>query len=418
MAIPKTHEGDIFNRALSRVGDSRLVFEAEKTVTGITAANPPVVSVAAHGYANGDRVLLYDLTGAAELNGRVFEIGSVAAGTFALYRETGSGYSAATAGFCRKLPAIKAARTAFDAWARIRDEIIRAHPWNSVVRRARLYRGDAARTVTAVTIRAITAIGNTTPVTITAASHGLTNGDTVYISGTLAPSLNNRSFVVTGVAGADFQLAGTNALGALGAGGVSTRSPVIITTSAAHGLSPGDLILIADMIGAAEFNERWFSVASVPSTTTFTIAIDPADYVVAWTSGGSVYRSLPPLKPDFGYAYKYTLPEDCERVLELAEDPDYGWETEGRQLVTDLGPTVPIRYARKITDPDQFDAQLTTVLVARLASEIAEELTQSNTKKEALRKDFEDLISEAKRLDAQEQSGQDFAPDSWELARL
>ena len=345
MAIPKTHEGDIFNRALSRVGDSRLVFEAEKTVTSITAANPPVVSSAAHGYANGDRVLLYDLTGAAELNGRVFEIGSVAAGTFALYRETGSGYSAATAGFCRKLPATKSARTVYDAWARIRDEITRAHPWNSVVRRTRLSRLAAAVTVT----------------------------------------------------------------------GATQANPCVIS-AAGHGYSSGDLVLIDGIAGMTEINGRYYTV-TVIGAGSFSIPIDTTTYT-AFSGNGTARKALTPLSPDFGYAYKYDLPEDCERVLELAEDPDYGWETEGRQVVTDLGPTVPIRYARKITDPDLFDAQLTTVLVARLASEIAEELTQSNSKKEALRKDFEDLISEAKRLDSQEQSGQDFAADPWELARL
>lgn len=345
MAIPKTHEGDIFNRALSRVGDSRLVLEAEKTVTGITAANPPVVSSAAHGYANGDKVLLYDLTGAAELNGRVFEIGSVALGTFALYRETGSGYTAATAGFCRKLPATKSARTVFDAWARVRDEITRAHPWNSVVRRTRLSRLQAAKTIT----------------------------------------------------------------------GATAANPCVVT-AVGHGYSSGDLVLIAGIVGMTELNDRYYTV-TVLTVDTFSIVVDATTYT-AYGSGGTARKALTPLAPDFGYAYKYDLPEDCERVLELAEDPDYGWETEGRQVVTDLGPTVPIRYARKITDPDLFDAQLTTVLVARLASEIAEELTQSNSKKEALRKDFEDLISEAKRLDSQEQSGQDFAEDDWVNARL
>lgn len=346
MAIPKTHEGDIFNRALSRVGDSRLVLEAEKTVTGITAANPPVVSVAAHGYANGDKVLLYDLTGGAELNGRVFEIGSVAAGTFALYRETGVGYTAATAGFCRKLPATKAARTVFDAWARIRDEIIRAHPWNSVVRRTRLARLEAAKTIT----------------------------------------------------------------------GASPFAGATTISVAAHGYSDGDLVLIDGIGGMTEINGRYYPV-TVVSAATFTIPVDSSTYT-PYALPGTARKVLPPLRPDFGYDCVYDLPEDCERVLELADDPDYGWETEGRQVVTDLGPTVPIRYARKITDPDLFDAQLTTVLVARLASEISEELTQSNTKKEALRKDFEDLISEAKRLDAQEQSGQDFAEDDWVNARL
>lgn len=353
MGIPKTHEGDLFNRALSRVGDARLVLEAEKAVTGITAANPPVVSVAAHGYVDGDRVLLYDLTSGGlsttgELTGRVFEIDVLTAGTFSLPRETGGGYGPVTAGFCRRLPSTKAARTVFDAWARIRDEVIRSHPWNSVVRRIRLARSLPSGLAT---ITAITAAANAS-----------------------------------------------------------------VTTSFAHGYTTGDLVSITGVVGMVEVNDRYYTI-TVTGANTFLLGIDSSSYQ-PWSSGGTLIKAYPPLTPDFGYAYKYEVPEDCERVLSIEESDRAVWETEGRWVFTDIGITVPVRYARKITDPDQFDAQLTTVLVARLAVEISEELTQSNSKKQELKDDYSGLMAEAKRLDAQEQSGMDFAEDDWVTARL
>jgi hypothetical protein len=357
MGIPKTHEGDIFNRALSRVGDARLVYESEKVVTAITAANPPVVSVAAHGYADGDRVVIYDLTGASELNGRTFEIKYVSAGTFSLPRETGSFYTAATAGLCRRLPDNESVRACYDAWPRIRDEIIRAHPWNSIVRRTRLY------------------------------------------------NLGVRQLV----------------------DGASQDNPVVVfVVQTAVTLAPGDFVFLTDLTGMIELNNRWFTVGNIIGPDEFELVDEDGTGHTLYTGEGWCQKMLDPLVPAFGYAYMYDLPEDCERVLSLEEDPDYEWETEGRQLLTDKGPSggtssaptgLAVRYAKKIMDPDLYDSQLTTVLVARLACEISEELTQSTQKKDQLREDYENLMSEAKRLDAQEQSSMAFAEDDWVLAR-
>lgn len=54
---------------------------ASKTITGITKAAPGVITSVAHGYSNGDIVLL-EVEGMTELNKRVVEVVSVATDTF------------------------------------------------------------------------------------------------------------------------------------------------------------------------------------------------------------------------------------------------------------------------------------------------------------------------------------------------
>ncbi len=57
---------------------------ATKTITGITKANPAVVTSAAHGYANGDVVYIEAVSGMTEINKKTFTVQNVAANTFEL----------------------------------------------------------------------------------------------------------------------------------------------------------------------------------------------------------------------------------------------------------------------------------------------------------------------------------------------
>jgi len=57
---------------------------AAKTITGITAATPPVVTSVAHGYSNGDIVFIDGVVGMVEVNGRVFQVANKADDTFEL----------------------------------------------------------------------------------------------------------------------------------------------------------------------------------------------------------------------------------------------------------------------------------------------------------------------------------------------
>lgn len=76
---------------------------ATKTITAITAASPPVVTSAAHGYANGDIVYLDAIVGMVQLNRRAFVLANIAANTFELKGVDGTGYTAyASAGTAAK----------------------------------------------------------------------------------------------------------------------------------------------------------------------------------------------------------------------------------------------------------------------------------------------------------------------------
>jgi hypothetical protein len=70
----------------------------EKTITGITQADPAVVSAASHGFLDGQFVYIYDVSGMTEVNQRVYEVANKAAGTFELLDMDSTDWTAYTSG--------------------------------------------------------------------------------------------------------------------------------------------------------------------------------------------------------------------------------------------------------------------------------------------------------------------------------
>ena len=68
-----------------------------KTITALTKNNPGQVTSTAHGFANGDFVLL-TVTGMYQVDGRVFRVASTAANTFNLEGEDTTNYEAFVSG--------------------------------------------------------------------------------------------------------------------------------------------------------------------------------------------------------------------------------------------------------------------------------------------------------------------------------
>lgn len=64
--------------------DGGLITEAARTITSITQANPAIVTSAAHGFANGDSVLIQGVAGMTTLNNRHFTVSGVTGNTFQL----------------------------------------------------------------------------------------------------------------------------------------------------------------------------------------------------------------------------------------------------------------------------------------------------------------------------------------------
>lgn len=70
-----------------------------KGISGITKANPAVVTSNSHGFNNGDRVYIYGVSGMTQVNNRVFTVANKTTNSFQLsgLNTSGNGYSAYTA---------------------------------------------------------------------------------------------------------------------------------------------------------------------------------------------------------------------------------------------------------------------------------------------------------------------------------
>ena len=69
--------------------DKGAVLEGDKTISGITAANPAVVTATSHGYSNGDEVLISGVSGMTEVNGKRFLVADKTTNTFELQDKDG-----------------------------------------------------------------------------------------------------------------------------------------------------------------------------------------------------------------------------------------------------------------------------------------------------------------------------------------
>jgi hypothetical protein len=115
--------------------------------------------------------------------------------------------------------------------------------------------------------------------------------------------------------------------------------------------------------------------------------------------------------PAWGYARQYQLPVDCLRVLRA--DASCGWRVEGRRVLSDAEAPLNILYVRQEEDPQQYDLLLVEAVASRLAGELAETLTQSNTKKETAEREYFEVLSRARRADSQESSAERLFRSSW-----
>jgi len=120
--------------------------------------------------------------------------------------------------------------------------------------------------------------------------------------------------------------------------------------------------------------------------------------------------------PAFGYANQFALPTNpyCLRVLEFTngtlsypQDNMFNntggpvFVIEGRKLLSDEG-TVKIKYVSRVTDPQEYDANLIDVLSSALAFEISYAITGSNGVKQLLAAEYADKLKQARFVDGTE----------------
>lgn len=122
--------------------------------------------------------------------------------------------------------------------------------------------------------------------------------------------------------------------------------------------------------------------------------------------------------PATEFAFSYTLPSDCLKVVEFAgsnlRTPDsiplldthgvFTYKIEGRKLLTNYGSAL-IVYLARVTNPDLWDPLFYQVLSTWLASKLASAITKDDRKSsELLNKAVTVLLPLATAVDGQEGS--------------
>lgn len=124
--------------------------------------------------------------------------------------------------------------------------------------------------------------------------------------------------------------------------------------------------------------------------------------------------------PSWGKAYQYQLPSDFICLL-----PDYeedntlykDWVIEGKFILTDDTSPIYVRYIKKVTDVSQYSPLFADALACRMALQMCETLTQSNTKKADAAAEYKAIIARAKKRNGIQQRAQ-VSPDAeWISAR-
>lgn len=120
--------------------------------------------------------------------------------------------------------------------------------------------------------------------------------------------------------------------------------------------------------------------------------------------------------PDWGKANSYTLPADYLRLLHTYPEfqtNDLDWEIEGLQIFTNDKAPLEGRYVARIIDTTLMPALFKETLSARMAEEMAEELTQSNAKIANAQAVREKKLAEARRTNAIISNPQTPPDDEW-----
>jgi hypothetical protein len=125
--------------------------------------------------------------------------------------------------------------------------------------------------------------------------------------------------------------------------------------------------------------------------------------------------------PAFGWDRAFPLPADCLHLVQVGDSFSYydsdaagaGFDVEGGAVLTDAVSPLLVRYVCRVTNSGLFPPMFVRSLACRMKFELAEELTQNLSKKEAAWAEYKDSIREAKRANVIERPPQTVPDLSW-----
>ncbi len=128
--------------------------------------------------------------------------------------------------------------------------------------------------------------------------------------------------------------------------------------------------------------------------------------------------------PAFGWGFQYVLPGDCLRVLTAGAWPgpvmdDFitgdtqSYTLEGRKILSNRGLALNLIYLKRVEEAALFPAVFVEALASKLAVEMCESLTGSNSKRELAWKEYQIAVKQARRINAISLPPRAVQDDSW-----
>lgn len=267
------------------------VTETAKSITAVTSASPGVVTIASHGYSNGDWIYVTDIVGMTQLNGRFLLVANVTTNTFELQTVDGvnldtSDYTAyASGGTAEKVYEVATNYAEADLGAlnyvQSADVVTLTHtsyPPSELSRTAHTNWSFSDK----------------------AFIPGTSFPESVGVSGGAAGS-STYAYKVTAINDDtnEESLPGTRDGGGLTITAATKADPCVITVTTPY-IPIGDMYLyIESVAGMTELNGRWFQAEQTGPFEYTLLGIDSTDYTT-YTSGGTATG-------DFAYIQSKTL---------------------------------------------------------------------------------------------------------------
>lgn len=180
--------------------------------------------------------------------------------------------------------------------------------------------------------------------------------------------------------------------------GAASNGGLIQITKPSHGLGSATRLAIKDVGGVSAATGSW----RITSTGVNTFTLDDSTFAGAYTSGGQ-YAII----PLFGWGYKFALPEDCLRVLEV-NDSEAGdwisdeWIVEGRELLSNAD-KIHLVFVEDIGNDALSDPLFAQAFGLKLAAALTESLRGATGKTAELLQQYEARTAPlARRVDANE----------------
>jgi hypothetical protein len=190
---------------------------------------------------------------------------------------------------------------------------------------------------------------------------------------------------------------------------------------ATHGLVLGDRVTFSStgtLPAPIDTNNTYYVIFvdasnfKLAESLTDAIAGTALDLTSAAGGGTHTLNYLPLFKWD----YKYNIPSDMLRALQL-EQKSQEFKIEGGYIVSDTE-NAYLLYVAQITDTTKFDKSFDDLLAAEMAYELSYPLVQSASLKKTLFQELQLKLRDVRSFDAQEGTPDEFEADDWTNSRL